>query len=90
MAYTATLNAVQMGGQPELFVLVVTYEDDADPDSQLVKELEITVDAMLSPGQQRAAIRAGVTADAQRYLAQRQIHAGLTELIGQSIVIGGV
>lgn len=87
MSFTATLDAVEKSSDPAGFTLQVTYLDSDNPDWRVSKALPITVDPNQTAAQQRASIRAQVVADAQRYKRQLEIHAGLTELVGQSIEI---
>jgi len=87
MAFTATLESVQRAGDPGFFDLGVSYADTAVPDWSVHKTLRVTVDSSQTATQQRAALVAAITADAQRYKTQAAIQAALTSLIGQTVTV---
>ena len=87
MAYTATLNTVQRAGDPGAFDLNLTYLDSNDPDWHVHKTLRVVVDPALTAAQQRAAIVAQITADANLYKQQSATFAALLSLVGQVITL---
>ncbi len=87
MAFTAILDSVSKAGDPTRVEINVTYRDDANPDWRQSRLLPITLDPALSPTEQRAAIVAAVRADASPYFRQLAAYAGLTALVGQSIIV---
>lgn len=87
MSFTARLESVSALGDPTKVEIGVTYLDDAAPDWRVTKGLQVTLDPALTGAQQRAAIQAQVTADAQRYKTQLAAYAGLLAMVGSVLTI---
>lgn len=87
MTTTATLKSVGRSAIPESFELAVEYLDSTKPDWRAVKTLLFTPDLAATGAQQRAAVLALITVDAQRYQKQAAIEAGLQSLIGQTVTL---